>query len=128
MKKQLFFIAGLLAYMGCASQTKLNCTPFKTGSFSYEDSLHQTILVTRTEKTQTEVNSATHISTRFSIKWLDDCSYRLKQVWSSDKASRKKFRNSTSDVVITKTAYDRYEYTCACKDSVHRVSGVMLRM
>ena len=122
----LFFV--ILANYGFGQSAPNGCDPFKAGKFSYFDSLNHTIFVTRKAHKQVEINFQTKVKTVLRIEWLDDCRYRITQIWSDSK-SKRKGNGSSTVVAITKIIGDHaaYEYTCSCEDVnlQMRNSGIM---
>ncbi len=116
--KQLAFIVSFI-FCNTLLYAQTGCAAFKTGAFTYTNDSSDIILIKRTAKRQEEINKAKDIITKFKIKWISDCSYELKQVWSNSKKQRKQNR-ATTTVVITQANKDGYEYTCACKDEMQR--------
>lgn len=126
MKKLLavFSLIFLTAY--CFSQNNYpDCAKFKTGKFQYIDS-SKVIIVNRKKNIQEEVAINTGAKTRLKIHWVDNCVYDLKQVWTNRKDKRK-MNGSVTRVNIIKTYDNRYDYTCACKDSasINKNRGTM---
>ena len=113
----------------CFGQTEQKgCAAFKTGEFAYRDSANNIIHVTRKGGRQQESDKKNKIVTKFKLKWISECEYELKQIWSNSKAKRKQNR-SVYKIVITKSnGNDSYEYNCGCKDRELRNSGTMVRL
>jgi hypothetical protein len=110
-------------FAGALAQNKAECANFKTGKFNYRDSASNVVNVIRTNKFQSETNMQTGVKTKLKIHWIADCTYRLTQIWSNDRARRRNNR-SVTDVKITNVYNDRYDYSCACKDSSYsKTSG-----
>ncbi len=74
-------------------------------------------MVKRTKHVQEELVINTGAKTRSHIRWFQDCVYDLRQVWTNNKEKRK-MNGSVTRVKIIKTYDNRYDYTCACRDSV----------
>ena len=68
------------------SQEK-RCEDFKVGSFIYSQPEFQRYKVSRTETTQTEVDSVTGIILEASIFWKSECEYELIYTKISDESS-----------------------------------------
>lgn len=102
------------------------CQRMKKGRFNYSNELSQTILVERNRTRQIETNTATSQIVKYSIKWLSDCSYQIKQVWSNKRLQRKN-NGATTLVMINKTGPMYYEYSCVCTSVADREKskGVM---
>lgn len=116
MKSILFLsVHFLISLSAFAQQDTAQCTQFKTGNFVYRDDSLNAVLIKRKANRQEETVTKKGVITKFKIKWLTDCSYEIKQLWSNSKA-RRKGNGSTTIVFITKTGKDFYEYSCACKD------------
>jgi len=126
--KQLLLIS-LFLFCCFLVKAQNNCAALKTGTFTYTNDSSEAILVKRHGKRQEEINKAKDIITKFKIKWVSDCSYEIKQVWSNSKKQRKQ-NGATTTVVITKATRDGYEYTCACKDEKQREKskGIVYRV
>jgi hypothetical protein len=130
LKQLSLIVLFVLSACVCYSQPlPKDCAVFKTGKFTYKDDSSRTVIVTRTNKRQVEVTKELGITTKLKVKWVDDCSYELKQLWSSDKAKRKHPGGPTV-VIITKTNSDGYDYTCVCRDTTlqNKNSGTMLKL
>lgn len=118
MKIALSLSLSLMISALCLGQhAAMDCSLFKTGKFSYFDSLNHTIFVTRKKHKQEEYNYQTNVKTVLNIKWITDCSYKITQTWSDSKAKRK-FNGTYTIVSITKIIGDNegYEYSCSCED------------
>jgi hypothetical protein len=127
MKKQyiLFFITILVAQNIVASDT--TCNNFHKGKFYYNDSLNNKVLVTRKNKRQIEYNEGTTVTTVLKIKWINECEYTLKQIWSDSKAERK-HNNRTSTTIMKPIDENTYEYNCGCKVEMEKaIKGIMKR-
>ena len=111
----VFVVPVLLSLPAFAQEDTAQCTQFKTGNFVYRDDSLNAVLIKRKANRQEEAVTKTGVITKFKIKWITDCSYEIKQVWSNSKA-RRKGNGSRTIVFITKTGKDFYEYSCACKD------------
>jgi hypothetical protein len=129
--KQLFLLCLMMgmALAAPAQQTPADgCSQYRQGGFSYTDSVGNVVRVKRTKRHQMETNTATDVTTKFRIRWTDDCTYELKQVWSNSKA-RRRYNGTTTGVIISKPLGETgYEYTCACKGDMKKVTGVMRRL
>lgn len=116
MKKLTLTSALIFLCIFCFSQNVTSdCARFRTGRFQYIDS-SKVVTIKRTKHIQEEVVINSGAITRFKIKWVDDCVYDIKQLWSNKKEKRK-MNGSVTRVNIIKTYDNRYDYTCACKDS-----------
>lgn len=131
MKRTLLFTVMFFVIATSFAQTdSLNCAAFKTGKFYYkEDSSKQTIKIKRTSNKQEETNTVTGVVIKYRIKWTSPCSYELKQLWSSSKATRKLSGNE-SKVIISKTGVYFYDYSCACKnpEDAKKYSGTVYKV
>lgn len=120
MKQILFFLFFITASLLVNAQPDAAaCAGFKKGNFAYRNESPDIIYIKRTATRQEEANKTKGIVTKFKIKWLDDCSYEIKQVWSNSKKLRKQ-NGTTTKVIITSTTTDSYQYTCACKNEADR--------
>jgi len=126
MKTFLLIVSITFSLISFSQERYRDCANFKSGKFKYTDSSSNVVNVIRTNKLQTEINSKTGVVTKLRIHWMDDCSYKLTQIWSNSKEKRKSNR-SVTNVKITNVYADRYDYSCACKDSVFnkKYSGTM---
>ena len=57
------------------SNSSLNCQKFKTGKFEVQSKYLGTIIIERDAHFQTETIIKTGTVARYSIKWLNDCSF-----------------------------------------------------
>ena len=114
-----FFCDAQISVPGCAS--------FKTGKFTYTDSGY-IVRVKRTNHSQEEYDVSQKVTTKFKVKWISDCEYHLKQVWSDSKAQRK-FNGEVHRIVIRNILdSNSYEYDCGCKDpAIKSYKGLMVR-
>ncbi len=80
--KYLFLLVAL-SIIGC-SQQKKDCLKFKTGSFKYEDPTFKELIVTRNDSLQIEYDESKQIEMTASIKWLSNCTYKLRYIKVSD--------------------------------------------
>lgn len=104
------------------------CMNYRTGYFSFTDSLGQTVLVDRGKKYQYQRNIVTKVKTQFRIKWTGSCSYQITQTLTNSKAARK-YRYSSTTVVIDKAdGANGYSYSCGCKDAAKNTSGYMKKL
>lgn len=127
MKKILFVIFILTATIGYGQDSSA-CLSFRKGNFAYRNDSSDIIYIKRTATKQEETNKKKGITTKFKIKWIDACSYEIKQVWSNSKKLRKQ-NGAVTKVMITSTTKDSYEFTCACKNEEERKkkSGTVVR-
>ena len=104
----------LLSLPAFAQPDAAACGNFKKGKFVYRNDSAETVIITRTGRQQEEHNKTKDVLTKFKVKWLSDCSYQLKQVWSNSKKQRK---NNGAITVVTMDAVheDGYEFHCDCK-------------
>ena len=56
---------------------KINCKSIRVGTFVSNDDVAGSTVITRTETMQREVNEKFGIITEDSVKWLNDCKYKL---------------------------------------------------
>jgi hypothetical protein len=125
----LFALFFFFTATGFAQQDPTLCVQYKNGVFAYRDESSNAVLVKRTASRQEERIKQSGIVTRFKIRWIDACSYELKQVWSNSKKKRKNNR-ATTIVQITAISKDEYEFSCACKnkEEAKKNSGTMFRV
>jgi len=105
-----------------------DCQQFRTGIYQYINDSSELIIVERTKRYQVEKNHKTGQVDKFKVKWTSDCTYEIRQFWSSNKKQRKN-KDQTS-VRIVKTYEDRYDFTCACKNAETTPSsnGTMIKI
>jgi len=116
MKKSILSLLLLMFSIFCFAQNVTSdCAKFRTGRFQYIDA-SKVVTVKRTKHVQEELIVNTGAKTRLHIRWVEDCVYDLRQVWTNNKEKRK-MNGSVTRVKITKTYDNRYDYTCACRDS-----------
>jgi hypothetical protein len=122
----LFFYTGVQLLVVAAPVDSSLCVKMKWGKFNYLNDVSQTIIVERKRAIQIETNQANKQVTKFKIKWLTNCSYQMKLVWSNRRAIRKNY-GSTSTVIINKVGPLFYEYSCVCVTSsdTEKSKGVM---
>lgn len=122
----LFYFIGVQLLLVAAPADSTLCVKMKWGKFNYSNSLSQTIIVERKRSIQIETNQATQQVTKLKVKWISNCSYQIKQVWSNSKANRKN-NGAWSTVVINKVGPLYYEYSCVCPNAsdVKKSEGVM---
>ena len=129
--KSFFFILflSMLSVVANAQADSATCTGFRKGSFAYRNDSLGLIHINRTGKKQEEINKEKGIITKFKIKWLDDCSYEIKQLWSNSKEQRKQ-NGSRTKVIITSASKDSYQFTCVCpnEEDKKRNAGTIVRL
>lgn len=122
----LLYLTGVQLLLVAAPADSTLCVKMKWGKFNYSNSLSQTIIVERKRSIQIETNQATKQVTKLKVKWVSNCSYQIKQVWSNSKASRKN-NGAWSTVIINKVGPLYYEYSCVCPNAsdMKKSEGVM---
>ena len=127
MRTLLFILALFTSINSFSQQTADNCFHFKTGKFSYSDSVGVVTKITRTNNRQTEVNTQTGLLTKSKISWISKCEYKLTQIWANRKVQRKNNRQ-TRTIRIVKTDGNSYAYTCNCNDpNMTILTGVVVK-
>ena len=128
------FLLVLMTFLSHAQQdssglTKQGCSRFMNGQFAYVNEKLDTIVIIRKGNRQEERNLQTGTVVRSKITWTDSCAYTLTQIWSNSKAERKNNKSQTN-VRITGTYPNRYDFTCACKDPAdkERYSGTIVQL
>ncbi len=126
MKKFYFtFLIISIAFFSNAQNSTPDCPSFHTGDYLYTDSTGDTWELKRNKQHQTERNKRNGISIKFRILWLNDCEYRLTQIWSNDR-NRRKWNRAHYSYRIISTTPTSFMYNCACKDSPS-ISGTVVR-
>jgi hypothetical protein len=122
----LFFFTGVQLLLMAAPADSTLCIKMKWGKFNYSNDLSQTIIVERKRSIQIETNLVTQQITKLKVKWISNCSYEIKQIWSNSKAIRKN-NGSWTTVIINKVGPLYYEYSCVCDNAtdVKNSKGVM---
>jgi hypothetical protein len=116
MKKILMLFCIFLLNVSANAQT--DCSMYHKGYFMYTDSAGNTILIHRLNKFQFEYNRKIKVKTQFAINWKTDCEYTIMQTLTNSK-SLKKYKNTSSGFLITKSDGDNgYYYGCCCKDDI----------
>ena len=95
----------LLAGPACQSPA-VNCAQFKTGVYSLEGK-HSTYRLTRTATEQIEEDLITGSRSRSKLHWLNDCTYTLEFIESTD---RDRAEQKLTTVKIIKTAGKVYYF------------------
>ena len=108
-----------------AQATPPACGRFKTGNFLFTDSAGITWEIERGKAVQKEKNQQSGVKIRLRIEWLDDCTYKLTQIWSSD-ATRKKLNNTSVTYTIISAEENMYKYRCSCADK-SQVTGTVVK-
>ncbi len=116
----------LLLTLSCSAQEK-KCADFKVGKFEYSDPRFSEWKVSRTDSTQTEINTKSGIEIYSSIKWKSDCEYVLtyKKVLNSG-TDTNDIIGKTIEVEIVETTPD--SYTCKSKSDVMDLELEMVRI
>ena len=122
----LIFFITVFSHIGFGQNQTLNCVQFKTGDFMYVDSSGISWDIKRTKKQQTERNKKDGTIIKHKITWLNDCEYKLTQVWTSDK-TRRKLNRSWMIYRIIAMSGKTYQYSCTCKDGTN-ISGVVVKI
>jgi hypothetical protein len=71
--KRLLIILLLLTSTYFYAQTKSKCSDVKTGVFKVDETI-----IKRTENIQFETNAEKHFKASYTVVWLDDCTYELR--------------------------------------------------
>lgn len=75
MNKTFTILILLLTLSGCSEEKK--CSDFKVGNFKISNPELSDWIISRTDSTQTEINSNTGMKIYNSIEWKTDCEYIL---------------------------------------------------
>jgi hypothetical protein len=130
MQRFLIFMVSMLFCSTVFAQADSSAcmTTYRTGYFSFTDSLGQTVLVDRGKKYQYQRNIVTKVRTQFRITWTGSCSYQITQTLTNSKAARK-YKHSSTTVIIDKTdGINGYWYSCGCKDATKNTSGYLKKL
>lgn len=129
MQRFLIIVVSICFYSTAFAQADSTaCMHYRTGYFSFTDSLGQTVLVDRGKKYQYQRNIVTKVKTQFRIKWTGSCSYQITQTLTNSKAARK-YKHSSTTVVIDKAdGANGYTYSCGCKDASKSTSGYLKKL
>jgi hypothetical protein len=104
------------------------CLNFHKGKFYYYDSLNNRVIVIRKKRKQIEYNEGTGVKTTLKIKWISDCEYTLKQIWTNSKSWRK-YNYGVSTTFMKPIDEKTYEYNCGCKDEKKKaLKGLMTKL
>ncbi len=112
----LLLLSFFLAVAASAQTDSKACASFHRGDFTYTNDAGQLVYLKRSGRIQTETIKENKTVTRLKIRWISDCTYEIKQVWSNSKALRKN-NGSTTVVNISNVAKYSYEFSCECKGS-----------
>ncbi len=126
MKYTLLLCMFCFAFAQGKTQIQEPCSSFRSGNFLYTDENNITWELSRNGKRQTETNKKTGKTVKFRILWLNECEYRLTQVWTNIRERRKWNRAHYTYRIIATTARS-YTYSCICKDSP-TVGGTVVRL
>lgn len=111
--KSLISTCLLLFFSGTAIG-QLDCSPYKIGVFQNMENGEAKSKIERGETTQTEFVGDMVIT--LSIKWLDNCSYRLSFLEANDAYWKENSKDDdTPDLIVEITSGDENSYTQECK-------------
>ena len=108
MKKIILILPLLLSLISCYNQER-NCKDFKTGKFSFTqsiDSIPQTSTFVRTEKLQIETFKGK--TDTASIRWINDCEYVLLKLHPKNRQEKKAI---SMKILTTKEKTYTFEYS-----------------
>jgi hypothetical protein len=120
---QLLILLSVTGY----SQNTAGCSSFKKGHFAYRDSATNTIReFKRSGKRQVETDKRSGLSTYYRIDWINDCEYKLTQVYANTKEARKRNHSSLTYRIVS-TTENSYSYQCTCSDKTE-IHGRVVKM
>jgi hypothetical protein len=114
MKKFILICAlltGAVAQNTLSAQdiTPAECQQFRTGTFYNPSAPHLTI--TRDSLYQVETDTRTGDISKFKVTWVDDCTYKLEFIESTDREVRKAAKvMGILTVTITSVEEDSYKF------------------
>ncbi|HTF04302.1 MAG TPA: hypothetical protein VK826_09755 [Bacteroidia bacterium] len=132
MKKYILVFALLFALpalntVSAQTATGEECKPFRTGTFYNPSAPHLTI--TRDSLYQVETDTRTGDVSKFKVTWVDDCTYKLEFIESTDREVRKAAKvMGILTVTITSVEEGSYKFR-ATSEAANDVPmrGTMLR-
>lgn len=77
-----------------------NCQNFRIGKFQNIDEDGPGTLIRRTEKYQFERNKSKGTKIKLEIKWIDDCTYRLKLIKGNRQWNKLKHVPNSPDLIV----------------------------
>lgn len=78
MRLLIGFSLVVILNLNCRNGGQMNCQVFKTGNFTlHAESNNLTYSITRDEIRQVEIEQETGKQSEWSIRWLNDCEYKL---------------------------------------------------
>lgn len=121
-------LAVFISFIGFVSIAQTRCKDFKTGKFQIIEKGKVTTLIERNESIQIERSGK--IEVKLEIKWIDDCTYRLKLIYGNDAFWNGRPKDlPTTDVIvtITKTNEKGYSQESRSEGSDHIYRSDILR-
>jgi hypothetical protein len=95
---------------------ELNCSYFKTGTFTYEDAEYNGWYVMRNDTLSVEMNDLTREQIISKISWLNDCTYILKYESHANIDNEQVPKN---DIKVTILSTYKDVYLCEVQDSMN---------
>ncbi len=125
--KILFIFISLLVFAGCTSKkTDIDCQKFRNGRFKLIDEpLTTSYIITRNDSIQTELDLESNITSRFRVKWIDECSYKTlyldqdkmeSDLDSATAAIFEEIKKAPTIITITTTGEDYYIFKARVND------------
>lgn len=75
--KNIYALCCILLLLISCGQKESDCQKFHTGTFTYPEARFAPTIITRTETSQTEINTKRNVYLNGSIKWTSDCEYDI---------------------------------------------------
>jgi len=122
---RIFISILFLTMISCSIKPK-NCTNFKTGTFKYEKSNYNHIIITRNDSLQTEYNNKDNIKITTSVEWTSDCEYVLTYKNVSNYQYDNEIKNKKIFVTILNT--DKNSYTARAKSNTTNTVFKMIKL
>lgn len=95
---------------------ELNCSYFKTGTFTYKDDEYSGWYVMRNDTLSVEMNDLTKEQIISKISWLNDCTYVLKYESHANMDDEQVPKN---DIKVTILSTYKDVYLCEVQDSLN---------
>ncbi len=121
---RLFFaVAGIFLFSSCFSPER-DCTDFKTGTFEFQSYLNGELVTSRFIRNDSiEIDFFQGKSDTYSVRWVNDCEYILKNLNPKNMAEEKPLQ-----IKIITTQKDSYTFEYSLVGSPEKERGTVKKV
>lgn len=105
-----------------------NCSSVKTGKFIVKSDRSEETIITRTEQYQIETNAKNEFNLKFSITWINECTYQLKVIEDMNNPTNKNLPELIVTCRITKITENGYHLVSTSELSPMEVKSEVIRI